>query len=79
MFWDKPFIWLRDWLNFPSFSISRVFSRSSAAFSNNVLTPAFTISEPDFITVLGGEEEDKRRGVRTTEQEERCKNNNTEK
>lgn len=47
-----PFIWVRDWPSFPSFRFSTVFSRSSAAFSKNVLTPAFTSSEPDFITVL---------------------------
>lgn len=43
--------WLRlD--TFPSFRFSTIFSMSSAALSKNDRRPAFTISGPDFITVL---------------------------
>lgn len=52
MLWLTLFIWARDCMNFPSFSISDSFSRSSAAFSKKVRSPALTSSAPDFITVL---------------------------
>lgn len=52
MFWETPLICVLECVNFPSFRFSDVFSKSSAAFSKKARNPAFTSSEPDFMTVL---------------------------